>query len=578
LSRLPQKYRAVIVLCDLEGKTRREAARQFNLPEGTVATRLSTARTMLAKRLARHGLTASGGTLALMLSQNAASANVPAAVASTTIKAASYFAAGRLAASGALSAKAVALSRAVLKTMLLSKLKIGTAVVMVVAVLSAGAVVFTHQVHAERPADQTAQEQQALAEGPGDSPLRGEKDRDKDIAAARGDWPQWRGPNRDGVAHGVTVPEKWPRTLIQEWEVPVGKGVASPVVVAGNVYLLTRQKDDREVVQCLDVHSGESRWRSDPYPAPYKVGPGEGTADDRPRSTPAVAEGRVFTLGMTGILSCLNAATGKLLWRKDTKYAPYMGSSPLVTNGLCIVHVGDGAKVGGLTAFDVKTGEVKWCFAEGGCAMSGSPILVDLAGERQVITYSAWNPCGVSVATGKKLWGVGPGGAGMPCTTPVQHKDLLIVNDNLEPLRALRLAKGNKGIVAKQVWKAKDLPLYYSSPVVAGDLVFGMSTRKQGCFFCLDASSGTTLWESNGRMGGYASIVNAGRVLLFLRDRGQLIVVKPSRTAYEPIAEYRVSDRGTVAHPVFLGDRILIKDDLTLRSFRIEQDGRLSGK
>ncbi|HEV3118670.1 MAG TPA: sigma-70 family RNA polymerase sigma factor, partial [Gemmataceae bacterium] len=419
LSRLPQKYRAVIVLCDLEGKTRREAARQFNLPEGTVATRLSTARTMLAKRLARHGLTASGGTLGLMLSQNAASATVPAVVASTTIKAASYFAAGRLAASGALSAKAVALSRAVLKTMLLSKLKIGTAVVMVVAVLSAGAVVFTHQVHAERPADQTAQEQQALAEGPGDSPLRGEKDRDKDIAAARGDWPQWRGPNRDGVAHGVTVPEKWPRTLIQEWEVPVGKGVASPVVVAGNVYLLTRQKDDREVVQCLDVHSGESRWRSDPYPAPYKVGPGEGSADDRPRSTPTVAGGRVFTLGMTGTLSCFDAGTGKLLWRKDTKYAPYMGSSPLVTNGLCIVHVGDGAKVGGLTAFDVKTGEVKWCFAEGGCAMSGSPILVDLAGERQVITYSAWNPCGVSVATGKKLWGVGPGGAGMPCTTTV---------------------------------------------------------------------------------------------------------------------------------------------------------------
>jgi outer membrane protein assembly factor BamB len=255
-----------------------------------------------------------------------------------------------------------------------------------------------------------------------------------------------------------------------------------------------------------------------------------------------------------------------------------MGSSPLVTNGLCIVHVGDGAKVGGLTAFDVKTGDVKWCFAEGGCAMSGSPILVDLAGERQVITYSAWNPCGVSVATGKKLWGVGPGGAGMPCTTPVQHKDLLILNDNLEPLRALRLVKGNKGIVARQVWKAKDLPLYYSSPVVAGDLVFGMSTRKQGCFFCLDALTGTTLWESNGRMGGYASIVNAGRVLLFLRDRGQLIVVKPSRTAYEPIAEYRVSDRGTVAHPVFLGDRILIKDDLTLRSFRIGEDAEVSGK
>jgi hypothetical protein len=114
--------------------------------------------------------------------------------------------------------------------------------------------------------------------------------------------------------------------------------------------------------------------------------------------------------------------------------------------------------------------------------------------------------------------------------------------------------------------------LYYSSPVVAGDLVFGMSTRQGGCFFCLDARSGKTLWMSDGGQGGYASILNLGSVLLFLKDRGQLLVVKPSATAFEPIAEYRVCDRATIAHPVFLGDRILIKDDLTLRSFRIEPD------
>ena len=115
--------------------------------------------------------------------------------------------------------------------------------------------------------------------------------------------------------------------------------------------------------------------------------------------------------------------------------------------------------------------------------------------------------------------------------------------------------------------------MYYSSPVVAGDLVFGMSTKQGGCFFCLDAKTGKTLWESEGRQGGYASLLSLGSVLLILKDRGQLLVVKPSGKAFEPIAEYRVSDRGTMAHPVFLGNRILIKDDVTLRSFRIEQDG-----
>jgi RNA polymerase sigma factor (sigma-70 family) len=557
LSRLPDKYRAVIVLCDLQGKTRKEAARHFHLPEGTVATRLATARTMLAKRFARSGLAVPGAALAVLLSQKAVSASVPHPVVSATIKAASFFAVGQ-AVPGVLSGKAVALAQGVLTSLLLSRLKMPASVVLAVALLGMAAATLIQREETGQPANQ------AIQTG---------KDGAKDVEEPGGLWPQWRGPNRDGVVQGVTVPPKWPRTLTEEWQVPVGKGVASPVVAGGRIYVFTRPKDDDEVLLCLDLHSGKENWRSEPCPAPYKVGPGEGTADDRPRSTPAVAAGKVFTLGMTGILTCRDAQTGTLLWRKDTKYAPYMGSSPLVTDGLCIAHVGDGAKAGGLTAFDVKTGDVRWCFSDGYCAMPGSPILVDLAGERQLVTYSAWNPAGVSAVTGQKLWGVGPGGAGMPCTTPVQYKDTIILADNLDSLRALRLEKGDKGLTAKQVWKANgDLKLYYSSPVVAGDLVFGMSTRNGGCFFCLDANSGKVRWESEGRQGGYASLLNLGSALLILKDRGQLLVVNPCGAAFEPMAEYRVCDRPTLAHPVFLGKRLLIKDDLTLRSFRIGQD------
>jgi RNA polymerase sigma factor (sigma-70 family) len=565
LSRLPHKYREVIVLCDLEGKTQQEAARQYHIPQGTVASRLATARTMLAKRLARSGLPVLSATLAAALSEAVASASVPVPVSSAAITAASLFEAGQAAVPGAISAQAVALTDGVLRTMLLTRLKFAAAVLMVLAVLGAVAVALTQRVRAQQPTD---------------PPVKAEKEAEKQRMEAAGDWPQWRGPNRDGVVHGITVPRQWPRTLKEEWKTVVGEGVASPVAAGGRVFVFTRQKEE-EVVLCLDLAGGKEIWRSEPYPAPYNWAAEERKFSKGPRSTPAVVGGRVYTLGMSGILSCLDVRTGTPLWRQKYKPEPnaatpaashaYGGSSPLVADGLCIVHLGDG-KTGGLTAFDALTGEWKWCFGEGYSPTSGSPILVDLAGARQVVTYSSSNASGVSVVTGQKLWGVGKDGVGQPHTTPVRYKDLLILNDILQPLRALRLEKDDDGIKALAVWKAKGLPLACCSPVISGDHVFGMSSRKNGCFFCLDARSGATLWESEGRQGDHASILNVGSVLLFLTEKGRLIVVRPSATTYEPVAEYQVSDADTYAHPVFLGDRILIKDAATLRSLRIEPD------
>jgi RNA polymerase sigma factor (sigma-70 family) len=139
LSRLPDKYRAVIVLCDLEGKTRKEVAHQLDCPEGTVAGRLSRARGMLAKQLARRGVVLSGGALAAVLSRNVASAGVPPSVVSSTIKAASLLAAGEAAATGAISVKVAALTEGVLQAMLLTKLKTATAVVFLIAVVGVAA-------------------------------------------------------------------------------------------------------------------------------------------------------------------------------------------------------------------------------------------------------------------------------------------------------------------------------------------------------------------------------------------------------------------------------------------------------
>jgi RNA polymerase sigma factor (sigma-70 family) len=156
LSRLPDKYRVAIVLCDLEGKTRKEAARQLGVPEGTLAARLARGRVMLAKRLTRHGLAVSGGALGAALAENVASAGVPTSVVSSTIKATTLFAAGQAAATGAISAKVAALMEGVLKGMLLTKLKIAVVAFLVIAALGTGVSALTRETLAAGPKSASA--------------------------------------------------------------------------------------------------------------------------------------------------------------------------------------------------------------------------------------------------------------------------------------------------------------------------------------------------------------------------------------------------------------------------------------
>jgi outer membrane protein assembly factor BamB len=387
------------------------------------------------------------------------------------------------------------------------------------------------------------------------------------------DWPQWRGPNRDGIVRGIQAPASWPKTLTEEWKVTVGEGVATPVVVGNHVYVFTRQKDD-ELLLCLDVATGKERWRSEAYAAPYQWWPGEGEFTKGPRSTPTIAGGRIYTAGVSGVLSCLDADTGKVIWRKQSKDPPPYGgpASPLVTDGLCVVHTGCDGRDDGLTAFDAATGEVKWRACDGSRAGPGSPIVADLAGERQIVLFTSWNIRGVSLTTGKTLWALKLDGSEKD-STPVVYKDLILVADYRERLRAIQLEKGPKGITPVDVWKSGGPAPYMSTPVVAGDLVFGMSVHHRGCFFCLDGKTGKTLWESEERQAfGYASVVDAGGAWLFLTERGRLVVVRPTGKEYNPIAEYQVSNRQTWAHPVFLGDRILIRDQTTLRSLALRGD------
>src|SRR5579863_2341369 len=219
------------------------------------------------------------------------------------------------------------------------------------------------------------------------------------------DWPQWRGPNRDGVVAGE--PAAWPEKLNLKWKIAVGEGHASPILAGASAYVFTRL-NDAETISSIDPASGKLRWQQH-YPAPYQMNPAATGHGQGPKSTPLYSNGRVYTLGINGILSCFDAETGQLRWRKDfaqqyKEGAPDFGTamSPVVDNGLLIAHVG-GTKRGALTAFDAATGAVKWTW-DGDSPAYASPIVVDLGGVRQVVTQSKSNIVGVAAATGKVLW------------------------------------------------------------------------------------------------------------------------------------------------------------------------------
>lgn len=155
------------------------------------------------------------------------------------------------------------------------------------------------------------------------------------------DWPQWRGPNRDGKASGFKTPETWPKELVQKWKASVGEGVATPALVAGKLYVFSRQEGN-EILRCLDAATGKELWQNK-YESLGATGPASRFSG--PRSSPAVAGGKVVTVGVRGVISCLDAATGKLLWRKDEfKSYPrfHPSSSPIIVDGLCIAQLGGG--------------------------------------------------------------------------------------------------------------------------------------------------------------------------------------------------------------------------------------------
>lgn len=389
--------------------------------------------------------------------------------------------------------------------------------------------------------------------------------------SAAQDWPQWRGPNRDG-ATTFSVPGSWPEHLEERWRVEVGTGHATPVLVGDVVYMFTRMDgDEDEVMTALDAGTGERLWQTR-YPAPFELFVNTSSHGAGPKSTPTYADGRLFTLGMSSIVTAFEAETGRLLWQHpapDAQPRYHTAMSPVVDGDLVMVHIG-GPDDAALTAFDVASGAIRWAWKGDGPAY-GSPIVTDLGGTRQVVTFTHRYLVGIAVATGELLWR-------RPFTTPrdttaqtpILYGDMLVHSGRARGVTAFRLVSRAGEWGTEDVWHTDDVALHMTNGVAVSGVFYGLSHLNSGQYFALDLDSGDVLWTSDPRQAENAAFVRSGNTIFSLEDDAEMVVLKASRTAFEPVRRYEVATSPTWAQPAIVGDRFYVKDVSTLALLTLE--------
>jgi outer membrane protein assembly factor BamB len=385
--------------------------------------------------------------------------------------------------------------------------------------------------------------------------------------AAAEDWPQWLGPRRDGSSTEKVAPWKEaPKVL---WSQPVGEGNSSPVVAGGRVFLHARVKDkDEEEVIALDAATGKQAWRTG-YPrgkAAFLFGNG-------PRGTPAVADGRVYALGITGILSCFDAADGKQLWQVDTlkKFrAPALvfgaSCSPLVDGNRVLVSVG--GKGASVVAFNRDKGDVVWKSLDDPASYA-SPILVGEGPQRQAVFLTGQGVVALNPADGRLFWRYNIADPfHESASTPVRLGDLLLAGSIGSGSVGLRLETKDDRPAAADVWKNRQLTCYFSTPVGVGKehvyMVTGTppltSLEVSATLRCVEAGTGKELWQKP-KVGKYhATLLRTGNdKLLLLEDSGNLILLDPDPKEYRELARAKVCGE-TWAHPALSDGRLYLRD------------------
>ena len=383
------------------------------------------------------------------------------------------------------------------------------------------------------------------------------------------DWPQWRGPNRDGVSTETGLLESWPEQGLNVlWSQPSGDGYSSVVVANGRVVTMVQDGKDEAVVS-WDAATGKELWRYK-YPAHFR----HRQFGDGPRSTPAIADDHVYTVGGTGIMHCLKLTTdrtnGEMVWRKDLRAefgAPQLdwgiSFSPLVEKERVYIMPG-GPNGKSLAALDCKTGAVVWQNLDDDASYS-SPVAADLVGRRQIVFLTAERLLSVAPDSGMLLWEfpwpAGPAHTPSSITTPlVIHRDIgdyVFVSSGYDKGSALiKIEADGTGFRASQVYKNLNLRTVFSSCVCRDDFIYGFDDVN---LVCLDLRSGKKKWKEYGF--GRGSLALADGHLIILSDQGTLALAAADPQEYREVSRFQHSDqRSTWTVPVIADGRLYVRD------------------
>ena len=402
------------------------------------------------------------------------------------------------------------------------------------------------------------------------------------LPAAGADWPQWRGPNRDGVVADAKHPlNKLPAEPRVLWKIDAGAGQSSPVVSGGRLIFLDAQ-NGQETAHCVDAATGKMLWSAPVAPTvAFQNAYGDG-----PRCTPLIDGDRVYVQSCSGEFRCLALADGRTVWRVNfgTDYGvPFLGNSgndpeaketasrrhgnngsAAIDGDRIFVPVGS-TKDATLVCFDKKSGRELWRAGNDNTAYA-SVMVGTLAGVRQAVHFTADALMGVDVAGGKVLWRVPlKTGAKRHACTPVLSGDTVTVaSTNIGTLK-FRIVKAGAEFKAEPVWAALPVKTVIGTPVLLGKNLFTLGPGSRTDFVCLDFETGSQLWAQPG-FGDYASITAVNDRLLVLNSNGELFLLGANPAKYEELGRAQVCGK-TWASPAYADGKIFVKDEKHLAAF-----------
>jgi len=398
------------------------------------------------------------------------------------------------------------------------------------------------------------------------------------------DWPQWRGPNRDGLWSETGLIEKFETDTIPiEWRVRIGNGYNGPAVAGGRVYVMDLQTRPVQVerVLCFDAMTGAPIW-SRQYECTYsKVGYADG-----PRASVLIDGDRAYSLGTMGHMHCFDAANGTVIWSKDLKSeyrikVPVWGiaASPVIEGDLIIAQVG-GIPDACIVALDKITGEPRWHAISDRPSYS-APIVIDQAGKRVLVCLTGERALGLDPATGRLYWQSPFPPSRMPISiaTPVLHDGYLFFSSFYDGSLVLKLRSDT--LAVDEVWRqrgpnekdTRSLHCCISTPVIRGKYIYGVDSY--GELRCLELLTGKRIWESleavpEARWANIHFVENGDNIWMF-NERGELIIARLSPQGYREISraklieptEGQLSQRGGVcwSQPAYACKHIYARND-----------------